>query len=52
MGEGLGDTNRGVWGDGVRKREKGEEPKNKGCLCYPTGSTFLLAMMYKWRCFS
>ena len=30
MGEGLGDTNREGGRDGARKREKGEEPKNKG----------------------
>ena len=63
MGEGLGDTNGegggggGEGGDGAKKREKGEEPKNKGCFVLSDWQYFLmagvlLAMMYQWRCFS
>ena len=44
-------------GDGAKKREKGEEPKNKGCFVLSDWQYFLMAgvffaMMYKWRCFS
>ena len=48
---------RGRERDGARKREKGEESKNKGCFVLSDWQHFpmagvLLAMMYQWRCFS